>query len=205
MSLTSSPRKRKSICFDRSSMPQSQSGPSSRGGSYRTGPHEDGPLYYPTVSTISLGSHTMLDLYEPRQPKDDDPAEQVGPETLPQPLVGILTIHILQEGPNPSCLQASGPAPASHLTAAGTAQPAGAPRHRLHAPPPRHRSCPRRRAGRHLPAAQRRRLPVGAARSQPGPWHARLADHPPRAPCAAHRPPAQQVMPGGLILGLSAS
>ncbi|XP_064437495.1 alpha-ketoglutarate-dependent dioxygenase alkB homolog 6 isoform X14 [Mirounga angustirostris] len=43
-------------------------------------PHEDGPLYYPTVSTISLGSHTMLDLYEPRQPKDDDPAEQTGPD-----------------------------------------------------------------------------------------------------------------------------
>ncbi|XP_057170681.1 alpha-ketoglutarate-dependent dioxygenase alkB homolog 6 isoform X4 [Ursus arctos] len=42
-------------------------------------PHEDGPLYYPTVSTISLGSHTMLDLYEPRQPKDDDPAEQLHP------------------------------------------------------------------------------------------------------------------------------
>ncbi|KAM8774630.1 alpha-ketoglutarate-dependent dioxygenase alkB homolog 6 isoform 5-T6 [Rhynchonycteris naso] len=39
-------------------------------------PHEDGPLYYPTVSTISLGSHTMLDLYEPRQPKDDDLTEQ---------------------------------------------------------------------------------------------------------------------------------
>lgn len=60
-------------------------------------PHEDGPLYYPTVSTISLGSHTMLDLYEPRQPKDDDPTEQVGPETLLQPLVDILTSHILQE------------------------------------------------------------------------------------------------------------
>ncbi|XP_032984433.1 alpha-ketoglutarate-dependent dioxygenase alkB homolog 6 isoform X4 [Rhinolophus ferrumequinum] len=42
-------------------------------------PHEDGPLYYPTVSTISLGSHTMLDLYEPRQPKDDDPTEQPWP------------------------------------------------------------------------------------------------------------------------------
>ncbi|XP_077919749.1 putative RNA/DNA demethylase ALKBH6 isoform X6 [Halichoerus grypus] len=44
-------------------------------------PHEDGPLYYPTVSTISLGSHTMLDLYEPRQPKDDDPAEQPSPQS----------------------------------------------------------------------------------------------------------------------------
>jgi hypothetical protein len=28
-------------------------------------PHEDGPLYYPTVSTISLGSHTLLDFYRP--------------------------------------------------------------------------------------------------------------------------------------------
>ncbi|XP_051961831.1 alpha-ketoglutarate-dependent dioxygenase alkB homolog 6-like [Xyrauchen texanus] len=28
-------------------------------------PHEDGPLYHPTVTTISLGSHTLLDLYSP--------------------------------------------------------------------------------------------------------------------------------------------
>ncbi|XP_064403385.1 alpha-ketoglutarate-dependent dioxygenase alkB homolog 6-like [Halichondria panicea] len=28
-------------------------------------PHQDGPLYYPTVSTISLGSHTLLDFYRP--------------------------------------------------------------------------------------------------------------------------------------------
>uniref|UniRef100_A0A2K6TI12 AlkB homolog 6 n=1 Tax=Saimiri boliviensis boliviensis TaxID=39432 RepID=A0A2K6TI12_SAIBB len=40
-------------------------------------PHEDGPLYYPTVSTISLGSHTMLDFYEPRRPEDDDPTERL--------------------------------------------------------------------------------------------------------------------------------
>uniref|UniRef100_A0A8C6TAT3 AlkB homolog 6 n=1 Tax=Neogobius melanostomus TaxID=47308 RepID=A0A8C6TAT3_9GOBI len=26
-------------------------------------PHEDGPLYHPTVTTISLGSHTLLDFY----------------------------------------------------------------------------------------------------------------------------------------------
>ncbi|XP_032344015.1 alpha-ketoglutarate-dependent dioxygenase alkB homolog 6 isoform X2 [Camelus ferus] len=97
-----------------SSMPQSQSGPSCPGGSYRTGlgsptftpegggcgllpcpalvpppqPHEDGPLYYPTVSTISLGSHTMLDLYEPRQPEDDDPTEQ--PRPPPQPATSLL-------------------------------------------------------------------------------------------------------------------
>lgn len=28
-------------------------------------PHEDGPLFYPTVATISLGSHTVLDFYRP--------------------------------------------------------------------------------------------------------------------------------------------
>lgn len=28
-------------------------------------PHEDGPMYYPTVSTVSLGCHTLLDFYKP--------------------------------------------------------------------------------------------------------------------------------------------
>lgn len=28
-------------------------------------PHEDGPLYQPTVTTVSLGSHTLLDFYTP--------------------------------------------------------------------------------------------------------------------------------------------
>ncbi|XP_016084610.1 alpha-ketoglutarate-dependent dioxygenase alkB homolog 6 isoform X2 [Sinocyclocheilus grahami] len=28
-------------------------------------PHEDGPQYHPTVTTISLGSHTLLDFYKP--------------------------------------------------------------------------------------------------------------------------------------------
>jgi hypothetical protein len=27
-------------------------------------PHEDGPLFHPVVSTISLGSHTVLDFYD---------------------------------------------------------------------------------------------------------------------------------------------
>ncbi|XP_004859024.1 alpha-ketoglutarate-dependent dioxygenase alkB homolog 6 isoform X5 [Heterocephalus glaber] len=51
-------------------------------------PHEDGPLYYPTVSTISLGSHTMLDLYKPRQPEDDDATEQ--PRPPPRPITSLL-------------------------------------------------------------------------------------------------------------------
>lgn len=33
-------------------------------------PHEDGPLFYPTVSTISLGSHTLLDFYRPMPGSD---------------------------------------------------------------------------------------------------------------------------------------
>jgi len=28
-------------------------------------PHTDGPLYYPTVTTVSLGDHTVLDFYKP--------------------------------------------------------------------------------------------------------------------------------------------
>ncbi|XP_069918582.1 alpha-ketoglutarate-dependent dioxygenase alkB homolog 6 isoform X4 [Oryctolagus cuniculus] len=51
-------------------------------------PHEDGPLYYPTVSTISLGSHTVLDFYEPRRLEDDDPTEQ--PRPTPRPITSLL-------------------------------------------------------------------------------------------------------------------
>lgn len=35
-------------------------------------PHEDGPLYHPTVTTISLGSHTLLDFYNPISSLDND-------------------------------------------------------------------------------------------------------------------------------------
>ena len=34
-------------------------------------PHEDGPAFYPTVSTISLGSHTVLDFYYHLRASDD--------------------------------------------------------------------------------------------------------------------------------------
>lgn len=39
-------------------------------------PHEDGPLYYPTVSTISLGSHTLLDFYKPLTDREEQVAEK---------------------------------------------------------------------------------------------------------------------------------
>lgn len=33
-------------------------------------PHVDGLLYHPTVTTISLGSHTLLDFYKPLEEND---------------------------------------------------------------------------------------------------------------------------------------
>ncbi|KAK0058461.1 alpha-ketoglutarate-dependent dioxygenase alkB 6 [Biomphalaria pfeifferi] len=36
-------------------------------------PHEDGPLFYPVVTTINLGSHTFLDFYTPIDGQDDQP------------------------------------------------------------------------------------------------------------------------------------
>ncbi|XP_055732434.1 alpha-ketoglutarate-dependent dioxygenase alkB homolog 6 isoform X1 [Salvelinus fontinalis] len=39
-------------------------------------PHEDGPLYHPTVTTISLGSHTLLDFYRPISAEELDEVPQ---------------------------------------------------------------------------------------------------------------------------------
>uniref|UniRef100_A0AAY5KMK6 Fe2OG dioxygenase domain-containing protein n=1 Tax=Esox lucius TaxID=8010 RepID=A0AAY5KMK6_ESOLU len=39
-------------------------------------PHEDGPLYHPTVTTISLGSHTLLDFYRPISSQEPEDAPQ---------------------------------------------------------------------------------------------------------------------------------
>lgn len=35
-------------------------------------PHEDGPLYHPVVTTISLGTHTLLDFYTPLNDTQDE-------------------------------------------------------------------------------------------------------------------------------------
>ncbi|KAK2567719.1 Alpha-ketoglutarate-dependent dioxygenase alkB-like protein 6 [Acropora cervicornis] len=35
-------------------------------------PHEGGPLFYPVVSTINLGSHTFLDFYHPLKMLNSD-------------------------------------------------------------------------------------------------------------------------------------
>ncbi|WAR19213.1 ALKB6-like protein [Mya arenaria] len=45
-------------------------------------PHVDGPLYFPTVSTISLGSHTLLDFYKPIQEHSESENMNVNSETI---------------------------------------------------------------------------------------------------------------------------
>ena len=35
-------------------------------------PHLDGPMFYPTICTISLGSHTVLDFYKEKKMEDSD-------------------------------------------------------------------------------------------------------------------------------------
>uniref|UniRef100_A0A8D0H389 AlkB homolog 6 n=1 Tax=Sphenodon punctatus TaxID=8508 RepID=A0A8D0H389_SPHPU len=56
---------------------------------YRPGegimPHEDGPLYFPTVTTINLGSHTCLDFYHPVSRGQQTEGEEVSvPQTEEQ-------------------------------------------------------------------------------------------------------------------------
>ena len=42
-------------------------------------PHEDGPIYVPTIATISLGSHTVLNFYEKRGDGENrDQGERTG-------------------------------------------------------------------------------------------------------------------------------
>ncbi|XP_063225680.1 alpha-ketoglutarate-dependent dioxygenase alkB homolog 6 isoform X1 [Bacillus rossius redtenbacheri] len=41
-------------------------------------PHTDGPVFYPTITTISCGSHTVLDFYHPRSEQSDT----MGPKLL---------------------------------------------------------------------------------------------------------------------------
>lgn len=39
-------------------------------------PHEDGPLYYPVVTNITLSSHTVLDFYLPRKSNADEAGDE---------------------------------------------------------------------------------------------------------------------------------
>ena len=48
-------------------------------------PHEDGPLYYPTVATVSLGSHTVLDFYKHRYQNTDQGSKSLAFSLLIKP------------------------------------------------------------------------------------------------------------------------
>nr|XP_058954946.1 alpha-ketoglutarate-dependent dioxygenase alkB homolog 6-like isoform X2 [Pocillopora verrucosa] len=45
-------------------------------------PHEDGPLFYPVVSTINLGSHTFLDFYHPLKKASEKTEENASASML---------------------------------------------------------------------------------------------------------------------------
>lgn len=60
-------------------------------------PHEDGPLYHPTVTTISLGSHTLLDFYKPVSSSQESPPQTEENRFLFSLLVKPRSLLILQE------------------------------------------------------------------------------------------------------------
>ncbi|VDP91269.1 unnamed protein product [Echinostoma caproni] len=53
-------------------------------------PHHDGPLYYPAVSTINLGSYGVLDFYKPVQ-DDADEERYIGSVLLEPRSLNIVT------------------------------------------------------------------------------------------------------------------
>jgi len=56
-------------------------------------PHQDGPAYYPTVATLSLGSHALFHYYRYKPPTDTGDAEdasQTGRVIDTQPILSVL-------------------------------------------------------------------------------------------------------------------
>ncbi|CAN9497963.1 unnamed protein product [Ophioblennius macclurei] len=60
-------------------------------------PHEDGSLYHPTVTTISLGSHTLLDFYTPVSTSEGDVPQTEENRYLFSLLVRPRSLLILQD------------------------------------------------------------------------------------------------------------
>lgn len=60
-------------------------------------PHEDGPLYHPTVTTISLGSHTLLDFYKPVSCREGETPQTEDNRYLLSLLVMPRSLLILQD------------------------------------------------------------------------------------------------------------
>jgi len=55
-------------------------------------PHEDGPLYFPTVTTISLGSHAVLDFYR-KQGRNNDEVDQDDDSPLQQRYISSVLVQ----------------------------------------------------------------------------------------------------------------
>ncbi|KAL4659628.1 alpha-ketoglutarate-dependent dioxygenase alkB6-like, partial [Arapaima gigas] len=60
-------------------------------------PHVDGPLYYPTVTTISLGSHTLLDFYHSVSAAQDDSPQTEGNRYIMSLLVEPRSLLVLRD------------------------------------------------------------------------------------------------------------
>lgn len=60
-------------------------------------PHEDGPLYHPTVTTISLSSHTLLDFYRPVSCQEGNVLQTEGNRYLFSLLVKPRSLLVLQD------------------------------------------------------------------------------------------------------------
>ncbi|RVE58474.1 hypothetical protein OJAV_G00209550 [Oryzias javanicus] len=60
-------------------------------------PHEDGPVYHPTVTTISLGSHTLLDFYKPVSCREGETPQTEDNRYLLSLLVMPRSLLILQD------------------------------------------------------------------------------------------------------------
>uniref|UniRef100_A0A183CF27 Fe2OG dioxygenase domain-containing protein n=1 Tax=Globodera pallida TaxID=36090 RepID=A0A183CF27_GLOPA len=58
-------------------------------------PHTDGPAFYPLISTISLGSHTMLDFYD-QDPSDSSRRTSVGSVLLERRSLVLIAGHAYQ-------------------------------------------------------------------------------------------------------------
>ncbi|XP_064078884.1 alpha-ketoglutarate-dependent dioxygenase alkB homolog 6-like isoform X2 [Macrobrachium nipponense] len=62
-------------------------------------PHEDGPLFYPTITTVNVGSHSMLEFYRPVKPDDekDDSSQSLSDRHIGSLLLEPRSLLILQE------------------------------------------------------------------------------------------------------------
>ncbi|XP_068238540.1 alpha-ketoglutarate-dependent dioxygenase alkB homolog 6 [Palaemon carinicauda] len=62
-------------------------------------PHEDGPLFYPTITTVNIGSHTLLEFYSPVKSDDEkgDSSQSLSERYIGSLLLEPRSLLILQE------------------------------------------------------------------------------------------------------------